>query len=393
MTRTLTRAGYGRLLLAVALLLASFNIRITITSLGPLLLEVMRSTAMTTAAASLLTALPSLCFGLFAPLAPPLSRRMGLEQAILAMMLTLAAGTALRIAATPWALFAGAIVSGAAIGVVNVLLPILVKRDFSDHVALMTGLYTMVLAVGEGISAAIAVPVALASGSWAVSLAAWAIPAVIAALAFVPTLKRNDPGPARVRRGSLWKNRLAWQVTIFMGLQSTVTYCAFGWLAPILRARGMSAVAAGLVLSVTVVAQIVSTLGGAPFASRFRDQRTPSVVCFVLGLIGFLGCVYAPLSLIWASTVVMGIGQGALFSIALMVIVLRSPDAHTAADLSGMSQCIGYILASLGSFALGLTHQWRGNWSATGPLIIFFTIVGVAAAIGAGQKRFVPATA
>src|SRR5581483_7387337 len=121
----------GRLLLALALLLVSFNLRPAVTSLGPVLPAVMRSTGMSAGTASLLTTLPALCFGLFAPLAPGLARRLGTERAVLAMMLALAIGTAARGLATPAALFAGAILSGAAIGVVNVLLPSVVKRDFA----------------------------------------------------------------------------------------------------------------------------------------------------------------------------------------------------------------------------------------------------------------------
>lgn len=136
--------------------------------------EIVRSTGMVVIAASLLTTLPALCFGLFAPLAPCLARRFGMERTVMGMMLLLSAGTLLRWAGTSWALFAGAVMAGAAIGVVNVLLPALVKRDFPDRVALMTGLYTMALSVGGAMAAGASAPLTLHLGFWSAALAVWA---------------------------------------------------------------------------------------------------------------------------------------------------------------------------------------------------------------------------
>ncbi len=381
--------GAHRLVLGAALLLASFNLRPAVTSLGPVLPEVMRSTGMAVAAASVLTTLPALCFGLFAPLAPRLARRFGIERTVLGMMLLLSAGTLLRWAETSWALFAGAMLAGAAIGVVNVLLPALVKRDFPDRVPLMTGLYTMVLSSGAALAAGASAPLTLRLGSWSAALAVWAAPAMIAALALIPLLPAKFRPAAYRPLPGLWRNALAWQVTLLMGFQSTTTYCAFGWLAPILRDRGMAAVSAGLVLSVSVLVQVGSTLGGAPFAALWRDQRGPAILSLAIGLAGFLGCLYAPLPWVWAAAAVMGVGQGAVFSMTLSIVVLRSPDAATAAQLSGMAQAVGYLLASLGPLFLGLAHQWTGDWSAAGPLLVAYTAIGIVGAAGAGRKRLV----
>ncbi len=383
------RVSGGRLMLGAALLLASFNLRPAVTSLGPVLPEVMRSTGLTVASVSVLTTLPALCFGLFAPFAPPLARRFGMERTVLAMMLALAAGTLLRWAEAPVALFAGAVLSGAAIGVVNVLLPGLVKRDFPDRVALMTGLYSMTLSVGAAGAAGASAPLALRLGSWGASLAVWALPALLAALALLPVLPADFRPAARRRLPGLWRNALAWQVTLLMGFQSATTYCAFGWLAPILRDRGVGAVAAGLVLSASVLAQVGATLGGAPFALLWRDERAPAILSLAVGLIGFLGCLYAPLPWVWGAAVVMGVGQGAVFSITLAVLVLRAPDAATAAQLSGMAQAVGYIIAAAGPLLLGLAHQWTGDWRAAGPLLVLYTAIGIAGAAEAGRKRLV----
>ena len=379
----------GRLMLGAALLMVSFNMRPAVTSLGPVLPEVMRGTGMTTAVASLLTTLPALCFGLSAPLAPSIARRFGIERTLLAMMLALAAGTLLRWAEASAALFAAAILSGAAIGVVNVLLPALLKRDFPDRVALMTGLYTMALSAGAAGASGSSAPLALRLGSWGESLALWALPALLAAFALVPVLPLDFRPAAPRRLPSLWRNGLAWRVTLLMGFQSSTTYCAFGWLSPILRDRGMSPVAAGLVLSLSVLVQVVATLSGAPFAQLFRDQRLPAVLTLTVGTIGFLGCLTLPLPLVWGAAVVMGLGQGSVFSITLLIVVLRAPDTATAAQLSGMAQAVGYVIAAAAPFVLGVAHQLTGDWRAAAPLLVLYTAIGIAAAAGAGRNRLV----
>lgn len=381
-------------MLGAALLLVSFNLRPAVTSLSPVLAEVISSTGMTVAMASVLTTLPALCFGLFAPLAPLLARRFGMERAVLWMVLLLSAGTLLRWAQASWTLFGGAVLAGAAIGVINVLLPALVKRDFPDRIALMTGLYTMVLSGGAAIAAGASAPLTVHLGSWGLALAVWAAPALLAAVVLALALPAKFRPAAHRTLPGLWRNALAWQVTLLMGFQSATTYCAFGWLAPILRDRGMEPTTAGLVLSLSVLVQVGSSLGGAPFAALWRDERGPAILSLGVGLAGFLGCLYAPLPWVWCAAVVMGVGQGAAFSITLSVIGLRSPDAATAAQLSGMAQAVGYLLASLGPLLLGLAHQWTGNWVAAGPMLVAYTAIGIAGAAGAGRKLLVrPAAA
>ena len=130
-------------MLGLSIVLISLNLRAAVTSIGPVLREIVRDTGLSATAISGLTTLPSFCFGLAAPLAPELARRTGSERAVLGGVLLVAVGSALRGLGGSPALFAGQILAMAGIGVINVLLPGLVKRDFPDRVALMTGRYPM----------------------------------------------------------------------------------------------------------------------------------------------------------------------------------------------------------------------------------------------------------
>src|SRR5262249_2012565 len=219
----------------------------------------------------------------------------------------------------------------------NVLLPGLVKRDFPKQAPLMTGLYTMFFCVGAAIAAAVTVPLrGLLGGSWEAALAFWALPAALAALLWAPLV---PPRPAARAHQSfvvegLWRDPRAWQVTFFMGLQSALAYIVFGWLAPMLREGGLDPASARLWLSAAVIAQRAASLVARALATRGRDQRLANTLGVLVSLAGLLGCIYAPLSTIWFWSVLLGIGQGSLISIALTLIVLRSGDSHVAAHLS-----------------------------------------------------------
>ncbi|SOD96920.1 CynX/NimT family MFS transporter [Caenispirillum bisanense] len=383
------------LLLAAAIVLIALNMRPALTSVGPVLPEIMRDAGLSAGAASLLTTLPVVCLGLFGPLAPLVARRFGTERAILLLMPVLAAGVLLRWEGSAAALFASVVVIGAAIGIVNVLVPSLLKRDFPDRAVLMTGVYTMSLCAGAAVAAGATAPLALEAGAgWPLALAAWAVPAVLAALLWWPMIPRRSAGgpPVHMRVSGLWRDPLAWQVTLFMGLQSSLAYSVFGWLAPILRDRGLSAVDAGIVVSVSILIQVPAALLAPALAKRWRTQRPAVAIAIGSGLIGLLGCVFAPLWSVWGFAAFLGIGQGAAFSLALILIVLRAGDSHVAAHLSGMAQGVGYVLAAGGPLFVGLLHEWAGGWGEVGVLFTAIALGAFGFGMGAARPLHVGAT-
>ncbi len=380
-------------LLLLGLVLVALNLRPALSSMAPLLGDVSRSLGLSGSQAGLLTTLPVLCLGLFAPLAPLLARRFGSERVILGILLCLAGGIALRSASGTFGLFAGSLIAGASIGVIGVLLPGIVKRDFPAHAGSLMGVYTMALCLGAALAAGATVPLSHVFGdNWALGLGFWLVPAIVAALFWLPQARQGH-GAHRVafRVRGLWRDPLAWQVTLYMGLQSSLAYIVFGWLPSILIGRGLSPTEAGLVLSGSVIVQLVSALTAPMLATRGQDQRLAILVVMALTLAGLFGCLYAPLGGLWGWAAVLGIGQGGTFALALTLIVLRSRDSHVAANLSSMAQGVGYTLASLGPFAVGLVHDLSGGWNAVGWI---FAVVGAGAVffgLKAGRTQYVGA--
>jgi len=378
-------------LLLLGLILVALNLRPALSSMAPLLSEVSKSLGLSASQAGLLTTLPVLCLGLFAPLAPVLARRFGAERVVLGILLTLAGGIILRSSFGDIGLFAGSILSGASIGIIGVLLPGIVKRDFARHAGTMTGVYTMALCLGAAMAAGATVPLSHHfDSSWAMGLGFWVVPALAAALFWLPQVgKKQGAHHVAYRVRGLLRDPLAWQVTLYMGLQSSLAYIVFGWLPSILIGRGLTPTQAGLVLSGSVIVQLASSLAAPWLATRGKDQRLAIVIVMGLTLGGLFGCLYAPLEGLWGWAIVLGLGQGATFSLALTLIVLRSRDAHVAANLSSMAQGIGYTLASMGPFAVGLVHDWTGGWTALGWIFGVIGLGAIAAGLGAGRSLYV----
>ncbi|WP_445261555.1 CynX/NimT family MFS transporter [Pseudomonas sp. RL_105y_Pfl2_101] len=378
-------------LLLLGLILVALNLRPALSSMAPLLSEVSANLGLSAAQAGLLTTLPVLCLGLFAPLAPVLARRFGAERVVLGILLTLAGGIVLRSAFGQVGLFVGSILAGASIGVIGVLLPGIVKRDFTKQAGAMTGVYTMALCLGAAMAAGATVPLSEHLGhSWALGLGFWAVPALLAAVFWLPQVgEKHGAHQVAYRVRGLLRDPLAWQVTLYMGLQSSLAYIVFGWLPSILIGRGLTPTQAGLVLSGSVIVQLISSLAAPWLATRGKDQRLAIVIVMLMVLGGLFGCLYAPLDGLWGWAILLGLGQGGSFSLALTLIVLRSRDAHVAANLSSMAQGFGYTLASLGPFAVGVVHDLTGGWSALGWIFGLVGLGAIIAGIGAGRALYV----
>jgi len=389
---TSDRPDRARIALFLSLMvLVGLNLRPALSSLAPLLVRVQQDTGLSSLGIGALTTLPVLCLGIFAPLAPWLTQRLGAERTLTLALAALAGGLLLRGLPPIPLLLAGTLLVGAAIGVAGTLLPALVKREIPAGADLMTGVYTMALCLGGALGAGLSIPLAEWLGGWRAGLISWSLLAVLAMIAWV-RLMPHRAHPATVSGGSgslrdLLGQPLAWQVMLLMGSQSSLAYIVFGWLPTLLQARGYTDAQAGWMMGASVMVQLASALG-APWLARFsRDQRP--------ALLLVLGCVAVGLWLLllgspawrWAGVVLLGLGQGGSFSLALTLIVLRTANSRLAGKLSGLAQGGGYTLAAMGPLTVGvLLELGIGIATITGVLL---AIVAVAAgfALLAGRNR------
>lgn len=356
----------GVLLLAGILLIAA-NLRPAIASVSPLLVPIGAALGFGAFGLTALATILVVCFAAMAPASLPLQRRLGLEPAMLIALSVLLAGLLLRLFDAALPLFLGTALAGSAIAIGNVLLPAIVKRDFPGRIGLVTGLYTTMLNGAAAIAAAISVPLADASGlGWRAALGFWAIPALAALMLWLPQLRHGVHRATlpRIPGGFIRLARMkrAWAVAMFMGLQSLGYYAVLSWLPAILHSVGIAPARAGLMLSMTTVVAIPVALITPGLATRGRDQR--ALLALVLGVtaIGYLGLDIAPGAAPWLWVVIIGIGQGASFPLALTLIVLRAGGVVEAMSVSAFSQAIGYAVSIAGPLGMGAIHAATGAW-------------------------------
>lgn len=373
------------------MVLVGLNLRPALSSLAPLLGRIQQDTGLPPSAIGALTTLPVLCLGLFAPLAPRLARRLGAERSLSLALLILAAALLLRASSSLTLLFLGTLLIGAAIGLCGSLLPGLVKRELPRGADLMTGVYTMALCLGGALGAGFSIPLSEWLGGWRWSLASWSLLALAAFMAWRLTMPHPPPAPVstgdHTPKFRVTRSRLAWQVTGFMGSQSSLAYIVFGWLPMLMQRRGLSETEAGWLLAMSVMAQLLPALA-APWLARLgRDQRPAILLLLGCTTAGLLTLLLGPFSARWIGAILLGIGQGGSFSLALTLIVLRSGNTDITGRLSGMAQGIGYSAAALGPLAVGIMLQLGAGLIAL--CLLLMLIVAFAAICGmlAGRQR------
>lgn len=376
----------------LAVVLVSLNLRMAVTSVPPVLDQL----GLGSAGQSVLVTLPVLCFSLGALAGPRLRSLVGEERAILCVVCLLLFGLGFRAVLPAVGLFAGTICAGLAIAVLNVLLPSLVKRRFPSHVGAMMATYTTVMTLGAGLAAGLTVPVFdAADKSIGLALGVWAVPAAIALAVWLPQAAPRPAATAQARHQAggirLWRKLLAWEVLLFMGLQSVAFYGPLSWIPAIYRDHGVGAAKAGVLLLVMSFVSMATNVAAPLIAHRMRDQRLVIAISVALTGAGIAALLVAPTLAPVAWMVVLGLGQGATISLALLVIVLRAPDSDTAARLSGMAQSGGYLLAAAGPLVMGLMRAATGSWTLGLVFLLFVVAAELATGIAAGRDRFVHA--
>lgn len=385
----------GTWLLLIGIVLLGANLRAPLTSVGPLVASIRDSLHLSNTSAGALTTVPLLAFAFLSPFAPKLSQRFGLERTLFASLLLLTFGIAIRSTGGMTTLFTGTILLGLAISVSNVLLPSLIKRDFAKNIGVMTGIYAVSMNLCGAIATGVSVPLSSLLGlGWRGALGCWGVLSLLAIFFWIPQLKQRSKVKTNAQTTSeksinLWRSHLAWQVTFFMGLQSLIFYTVITWLPEILKEQGLHANEAGWMLSIMQFALLPFTFIVPIWAGRLQSQRLLVALTAGLFLSGLSGILYGStqLTLLWV--ILIGIGGGFAFSLAMMFFSLRTQSTQEAAELSGMAQSLGYLLAATGPVLFGWLHDITHSWTIPLLMLIVVSIFIFIFGMGAGKKGYV----
>jgi CP family cyanate transporter-like MFS transporter len=385
----------------LAVVFIAIVLRPPVASMGPLLQEIQSNLGVGAELIGLLAAAPVLCFGLGAFASPWLVSKVGVNHAMLYVLMILAASSALRMIFGYPGLLIGTIGAGLSIAIANVLLPTVVRIQFPKRVALVTGAYTTLLAVSASLAASIAVPTSSLLGGWNPALAIWILPAVIAILLWLPQIRGQEAHVAQPahaaaeERAAVMRSPISWAIVGFFGIQSLGFYALLGWMPSALTSIGVSPQDAGNYLGFASAIGIPSGLLISSLLGRFKSLSWWAAGTSGMTLIGnivftsvlqshntgllILGCVF------------IGLGMSATFPISLSLISSRASTSAQTTQLSAMSQGWGYLLAATGSFMVGFVANLLGSFALSFAIITTLTLIQAGIGFYAGRPGIIPA--
>jgi MFS transporter, CP family, cyanate transporter len=383
---------WERLLVLVGIVVLAFNMRPAAVSVGPVLDEITSSLRMSGATAGVLTTLPVLAFASFGALAPDLARRAGVHRVTLVSLGAVVVGLTVRARTEEiWLFLLMSLLALAGMATANVLLPSLVKLHFPNRVGLLTAIYTTSMAIGLTAASALTVPISDQLGSWRWGLFAWAATALVAALPWLGLI-RHDRIPAvtphTITLRQVARTRLGWAMALFFGLQSLQAYSIFGWFAQVYRDAGFSPAKAGLLLGVITAMSIPLSFVIPTLAGRLRNQAWLMVGLIACYPAGYLGLIFAPVAGAWLWAVLVG-AAASTFPLVLALIGLRSRTSPGTAALSGFTQSVGYLIAALGPFGMGVLYEATGGWTVPLSVLTVLVLAQLAAGLTVARPSYI----
>jgi CP family cyanate transporter-like MFS transporter len=393
------RAKAFGLLGFIALFFISMILRPPVASIGPLLHEIVVDLGLTAAETSLLAAAPVFCFGIGAFASPALVRRFGVNRSMFFVLLVLLASVSLRLFFGYPGLLLGTIAVGLSIAVANVLLPTIVRVEFPNRVALVTGVYTTLLACSASFAAWAAVPSSALVGGWRAALALWVIPAFLAVAFWAPNASgasieaQQKQGVASEERSAVLRSPISWAIVGFFGLQSLGFYSLLGWLPTLLIASGESPQSAGGFLGLATAIGIPAGLILSSAISKFKSLAWWAAGASLVTLSGFLLLLAAfdQPEFTAAACILIGVGQASTFPMSLSIISTRASTRAQTTQLSALAQGWGYLLAALGTFLVGYLAELSGSWSISVMLLVAITLAQVGFGFYSGRPGLIRA--
>jgi CP family cyanate transporter-like MFS transporter len=381
-----TKKTYYIYMLFIAILLVGATLRSPIASVGPLVPHIKNDLAMSNTAIGFMNTLPLIAFGLFSPLVPKIAAKLGIEVTLLVSMFILSFGVIFRVLGNSTTLIIGTLIIGIAISAGNVLTPSLIKSSFIKNTGFVVGIYSITMNLISALSSGLTSSIANSGAfDWQFAMQLWVVFPVLAIIAFFlrfPQLKiKENLTFGNVHNEittTVWKSKFAWAITLYMGLQSLIPYSLFAWLPQILETKGFNANQAGWYMSIFQLAMLPINFVIPIITSKMQKQSFLTLTAGLLLVVGLLGMLLLNNNWIIVFLILIGLGTGATYSLAMMFFVLKTVSVKKSSDLSGMAQSIGYLLAASGPLLLGIISQQTGNWNFS---IILLIVVGILVSI------------
>lgn len=378
-----------KLLLLVAVLLLSANLRAPLTSVGVLLPAINDDLQLSAFATSIIAILPLLAFSFASLFAAPVSTKIGLNRTIVYALIVITVGIIFRSLGSSTLLFTGILLIGIGIAFGNVLAPVFIKASFPLQVGIVTALYTVSMNIFGALSSAVSAPIAKAT-NYNISLAVIGIVTIITLIIWIIVLQKDKeveaPHPVAMT-SSIWRSPLAWQITLFMGGQSVIFYSLINFLPIILKEQHIPVEVTGGYLTVLQMAIIIFTFIIPMIAANMAHQVYLGCINGLLFIAGIAGMIYGDVKYMLVYILFIGVALGISFGLVNLFFSLKTEYTHTAKQLSGMAQSIGYLFAALSVLIFGVIHDYTHNWSHSLYFLLADALLMLIVGMLAGRKH------
>jgi CP family cyanate transporter-like MFS transporter len=358
------------------LFLASLALRPQILAIGPLLPLIRGDLALSAGVAGLLTTIPVLCMGVFAPIGPRVAANLGTRSAF-AGCLALIIGFGLIRSVVPSVelLLVTTLGIGIGIGIAGAIPSMVVSQGIAHRPALGTGAYAGGIVAGSTLAAAFAVPLAV-DGDWRRALAIISIASFLSLAAWLLVVRGERS--LRVRdqpaRRLPWRNPTAWLLVLVFGLQSILFYGVVAWLPNIFVEQGWTADTAGALVAVFNGVGLLTTIGLPLVADRLGARRPQLTVASIVAVGAMAMLIIAPaLAFVWVA--ILGLALGAVFPLVLTLPLDVASDPAEVGSFAALMLLGGYILSAAGPVALGAARDLTGDFGASLVLLVALAIV------------------
>lgn len=353
--------------------------RAPFTALPSILIDIASSLGVEVSSLGILTSIPLIMFALCSSLAPRLAAKFGMERLMAFVLLVMALGSGMRVFNLP-TLFLGTMLVGATISFINVLLPSIVAANFPKKIGFYTTIYITLMGVAATVASMLAVPIVSAS-SWQTFIILITAVVLLAFLLWLPNIRNNHRFEVKKQdrqASSIWRNKTAIAFLIFGGLQSVLFYTEITWLPTISQSVGFSKEEAGLMAGIFNLTAIPMSMIIPSILSRHTKEMRRNIMLGTSSatLLGLALMTFLPNNIIlWTLLhVILSFSNAALFPYMMLSFSMKTSSSQATAQLSGMVQTGGYLIAAVGPGLLGYSYPLFNSWL---PLIIALALVTI----------------
>ncbi|WGG56505.1 MFS transporter [Enterobacter roggenkampii] len=344
------------LLFAIIAFIVGLNLRPILASVGPLFSVLQREAGLTATQFSLLTTLPVAMMGVAALCGPWLLARIGAVRGIMLGLFILLVACSLRGFSTSLTgLMGTALLGGASIGTIQALMPALIKKAYTQTASTIMSLFSTGIMAGAAVAAASAEPLF----SWLTLKPALAMAGVLALLAlmlWLPLVKQPQGEQTAHESVTLSSSRTG-LLLLFFGVGTGAYTLVLAWLPPLYIQAGWSARSSGYMLAWLTLTEVAAGFAVSALIGKFPDRRVPLITVLLLLLAGLLCLVFSPGTTPVLSTLLLGIGIGALFPLSLIVTFDHARTPAQAGKLLSKVQGGGYMIAALMPLVAGIVRD------------------------------------